>query len=232
MPQRHNTSTSPVIHAAGHLRSVATLIGGTLLMLGMLPLIADDSAQPICRMQLHEEGVELTDAALEMDLSRSNLAAFEQIFKLIEGLRKIDGVDRMSYLRAKYDRDAARLSLEKADLILRRQSALIEQYRLICDGGNANLPADERGRALETSHRRYLQADCDAQAKAIEVADVNLTFNREWLASILDLRRGSVATAQDVIRAELDVEREEKSLADAKRRVEVCRRASVEPAGR
>ena len=39
-----------------------------------------------------------------------------------------------------------------------------------------------------------------------------------------DLRAGEVATRQDVILAELDVEQEEKRLADAKRRVEDCRR--------
>ena len=68
--------------------------------------------------------------------------------------------------------------------------------------------------------------DCDQQAKAIEVAEVNLEFNREWLASIRELREGSTgtATAQDVILAELDVKLEERRLADAKARTNACRK--------
>ena len=84
--------------------------------------------------------------------------------------------------------------------------------------------ADADRDAIDAAHRRYREADCEIRSKDIEVAEVNLTFNREWLASILDLREGDVATRQDVILAELDVEREEKRLAWGKQRAAACRR--------
>ena len=76
--------------------------------------------------------------------------------------------------------------------------------------------------SLNEIHERYRRADCDQQAKAVEVAEVNLEFNREWLASVLDLRASAVATIQEVLAAELDVTLEEQRLADALARAAQC----------
>lgn len=196
------------------------------LLAATLPLNLPSSAAPpdptstICSLRIHEEEQALEDARLEVGLADSSLAAFGEIFELIHSLWDAAAIDRMSYLRAKYDYDAARLSKERADLILARQGALIECYRLACTRGE-----DADPDAVERAFLRYRRADCDQQAMAIRVASTNREFNREFLASIRDLREGKVATRQDVIRAELDVALEEQRLADAERRTAECREA-------
>ena len=141
---------------------------------------------------------------------------------MIEGLWEAKTIPRMDYIKAKYDRDAAQLELERADLILERQAALLEQYRLICDSAGSEKEIQERERAIRKAYLKYRWADCGSQDKAIKVAMTNLEYNREYLKNILKLRREKFATNTQVILAELDVELEEKSLADAKPRAATC----------
>ena len=129
----------------------------------------------------------------------------------------------MDYMKAKYDRDAAKLTLEKNDLILERQGALVEQYRLICNGTMAGSGNQDRAIAIRKAFLHYSRADCDALAKGIEIAANNLEYNRQYLQKIVKLRQEKFANNTQIVLAELDVEREEKSLADAKRRNETCR---------
>ena len=195
----------------------------TMLALGALTVAAGETRFPACDVAVQEERREREDAELALDIARSNVAAFGEIYGLIEGLWKVDATERMTYLRAKYDNDSAKLALEQAALIVARERAEELQYRLICGVPPAPASAAERDRALAKANRAYRDADCDQRAKAIEVAKVNLEFRRQFLASVLDLRKGDVATRPDVILAELDVEREEKRLAEAERRTAECR---------
>jgi hypothetical protein len=178
----------------------------------------DDAA--MCTALLEEERMQLADYALEVELARSRLAAFEKICVLVDGLWEAEAIPRMTWLEARHDRDAARLDLEAARLIQERQEAYVSQIELACEA-----PEDDRARKIREARRRYLETDCERLAKAVEIAKINLEFNREWLASIRELREGDsgTATAQDVILAELDVKLEEQRLADAKARVEACR---------
>jgi hypothetical protein len=191
---------------------------------GASALLAADLRLPACDVAIHEERREREDAELELDVARSNVAAYGEIYGLIEKLWKADAVQRMNWLRGKYDYESAKLALERAELIVARERAEELQYRLLCGAPPAPASAAERDRALAKASRDYRDADCDQHAKAIQVAKVNLEFNRQLLASVLDLRKGDVATRQEVILAGLAVEREEKRLADAERRTAVCRR--------
>jgi len=173
---------------------------------------------------MREERIEREDLELDVDLARSAFEAYEQIFVMIDGLWKADAIERMAYLRGKYDYESARLSLEQAELVVARQKALERQVALICGKESGGAEAAQRARAIEAAGQAYLVAQCDALTHAAEAARVNLEFNRIFLQSVLDLREGQVATRQDVILAELDVAREEKRLADARRRAEACRR--------
>lgn len=184
---------------------------------------AQDYPAPVCEVVIYDELTELEDARITVDLARSSFAAYERIFKMIEGLWEAQTIPRMDYFKAKYDRDAAQLELEQADLILERQSALLEQYRLICDEVISEREMKDRGKAIREAYLKYRRADCGSQAKAIEVAATNLEYNREYLKKIVELRNENFATHTQVVLAELDVELEEKSLADAKRRTAICR---------
>jgi hypothetical protein len=190
---------------------------------------AADVVEPICALAIHEESLDLEDAVLDVQLYRSTFAAYTEIYEMIAALEKDDAIDRMTYLRARYDRDAAKLDLERADLQLIRQEALIEQLRLACAEAQGD-PDEGRTRQLRRVYLRYRQADCDQQAKAIEIAKTNLEFNKQWLAGMLDLRQ-QVSTQPDVIRARLDVTLEEQRRDDASRRTAACREALKELQG-
>jgi len=185
-------------------------------------LLADEAEHPLCPTLIHEERIELEDAVLTAELARSRFVAHEKIYRLIKGLWDADAVERMVYLEAKYDHDSYKLALERADLALEKQRALIEQYELACGGKGR--------REIEAARLRYRKAHCAEQAKAVEVAEVNLEFNEELLDSVRNLFASEVATKTDVILAELDVELERERAADAKRRTELCRQALARPA--
>jgi len=200
---------------------VAASITALICVGGIGSATAQELPPALCALLIDEEQSELETAALSVSLARSNFAAYERIVVMIEGLWEAKAIDRMTYIEARYDRDAAKLTLEEADLLLERQSLLVEQLGLICEAGGSK--GVERERAIREAYLRYREADCDSLAKAIEVAATNLEFNRELLKSVLDLREANVATKPDVILAELEVEREEKSLADARERARGCR---------
>jgi hypothetical protein len=188
-----------------------------------MPVTAQDLPASVCEVVIHDELAELEDARINIDLAKSTFAAYEKILQMLESLWAAGTVPRMDYLKAKYDRDAAKLALEASDLILERQAALVEQYRLICNGAGSGSGTKERASAIRKAYVRYRRADCSSLAKAIEVAATKLEYNREFLKKTLELRREKFATNTQVILAELDVEHEEKSLADAKHRTATCR---------
>ena len=205
-------------------RSQFFLTAAAVLVIGNVPAdAAERILEPACELAIYEERVELEDMQLEVELAESNLAAFETVFDLINRLWKAEAIERLAFLRAKYDFDAARLALERADLLRLRQQALVDHYRAICS---------ETNEKLDDIRTRYRRADCDQQSKAVEVAEVNLEFNLEWLASIRDLRANNVARIQDVIFAELEVKLERQRLADAQVRAGVCRAALKPPPGK
>ena len=193
-----------------------------LLAGGSTPMMADKPLPALCDLVLEEEQIEMEEFRLDLDLARSGLAAYEEIYQLIEELWENDATERMIYLEARYDRDAARVSLERAVLIVVRQLALIEYYRAACrppEGSEVGAPAG----ALREIRSRYVEAHCKSLEKAVEASGIRLTFKRQLAESIHELRDGRVATRPDVILADLAVEQEEKRLEDAKTRTEICR---------
>lgn len=193
----------------------------SVILFTSLPIAAQDLSASVCEVVIYDESTDLEDYMLTVDLARSNYDAYKRIFEMIEGLWDGKTIPRMDYIEAKHDLDASRLDLERSGLIVERQESLVEQYRLICKGAGSDRGAWEQ--AIRESYLRYRRADCDALAKGIEVAATNLEFNREYLKQIHKLRKENFATNTQVVMAELDVEREEKNLADAQRRTSACR---------
>lgn len=200
------------------MSSLLQLIIPIVSVMAAVPAASQSLPAPVCEVKIYDENAELEDSKIDVDLARSRYEAYQKIFKMIEGLWEGKTIPRMDYIKAKYDQDAAKLELERSRLLLERQAALVEQYRLICSESES-----DRDAAVREAYLRYRRADCDSKAKSIEVASTNLEFNREYLNSILDLRKKNYATDVQVILAELDVELEEKSLADAQRRTKICR---------
>jgi hypothetical protein len=207
-----------------HIAKPGLLLPAVLLALftNVGQIGAQDLSAPVCEVVIYDEQGELEDAQLTVDLAKSDFTAYERIFAMIQGLWKAGTIPHMDYVKAKYDRDAAKLKLERADLILERQAALVAQYRLICSRTGSKMDPQERASAVRKEYLRYRRADCGSLAKAIEVAETNLEYNREYLGKILKLRQENFATHTQVILAELDVELQEKNLADAKRRTAAC----------
>jgi hypothetical protein len=204
-------------------------IAPLLFLLTSAGASADEGlSSDLCRLVLEEERTELLDAELAVALARSGLAAYEEVFTLIEGLWEGEAVERMVYLGARHDRDSARLSLEAAELLLQRQRHLIEQFVMLCAAPAGGEEKGERRAALDRAFRDYLRADCAARAKSVESARVSLEFREQWLASTLELRAGEVATRTQVILARLDVEQDRQRLRDAQRRLEACRPVEAE----
>ena len=186
---------------------------------------AQDLPLPLCRLVLVTEQFDLEDARLALDLAHTDFAAFEEIYTLIEGLWGHEAIDRMSYLNAKYDRDAAVLDLQRARLFVDRQEAIVEQYDEVCRAWASGKSWNENDEALQRSHERFVRLQCDILVKDAEIAAVKLEFDQELLASVLELRAGEVATRQDVIHAERNVRLEEQRLATGKRRAAACQAA-------
>lgn len=206
-----------------NIKRVVLLLSNFFVAVCMItvPAIAQDLPESVCEAAIHEENIELDDYKIAVDLAESNYEAYLKIFKMIEGLHSANTIPRMDYVKAKYDRDAAKLELERSNLILERQGALVEQYRLVCNTAESDKEGNKS--AVQDEYLKYRRADCGSLAKGVEVAATNLEYNREYLQSILDLRKENFATRTQVILAELDVELEEKNLEDTKRRTASCR---------
>ncbi len=184
--------------------------------------IANDGVPPICSLTLHQEKVNGEELAVAVDLAESELTAAESSFALVEELLENDAVERIVYLAVKHDRDVAELELKRQRLLLKRKEAEIDQYDSVCLPADADESATDRRARLDDARRRYLQADCHRIGKDLAIAEVDLTFGSEFLVSVRDLHTHSVATQQDVIRAERDVEMARKRVERHRQRVQAC----------
>ncbi len=194
------------------------------VLLGQLPVLAHDELAALCPFFLHERQTELDDLELAVHLDKTRLELAEEIFVLLDGLWKNDAVERLTYLAGKHHRDVAKVSLERARRRLERQQAVVEQYHLVCSAVSAEDRASEKRRALEQAHQRYLEADCKVRVLDVAVIKVNLGHHQENLKSTLDLRENEIASRQQVILAERDVELMLKQLEQARQRAARCQR--------
>jgi len=182
---------------------------------------ADRSAQ-LCRLLLAQSGIEVADRELAVEQAGTQQVAADEIFALVDGLWKSQVVERLTYLRARHDKDTTRLSVAREGSALLRARAARDQYLALCGPGEH--------RSVGEAYRGFLKADCDLNGLDVEIARVDLAFTSEVKESVLDLRRNDVATRQEVIRAERDVKLVEQELAGAQARSQACRAAlDVQP---
>lgn len=181
---------------------------------------AQNGVDGLCALFLHREETELEDLELEVGLEETRLEVAEELFVLVEGLWNNDLFERLPYLGVKHRRDAARISVDRARQRVARQQALVEQYRLACAAPQERAAGHRR--ALEEAHQHYLEADCALRALDAAAFETDLQHQQEILESARELRLNDVASRQQVLFAERDVELTLDQLEQAMQRIRRC----------
>ena len=97
----------------------------SVLMLSVVPCTAGPGDDAVCTALLEDERTQMADYDLDVELGQLRLAAFEKIYELVDGLRKHEAIEQMAWLKARHDRDAARLELDLTPFI-----PIAGQYRV------------------------------------------------------------------------------------------------------
>jgi hypothetical protein len=192
------------------------LIGAAVLALAWSLSPAAAADDPVCALLLAEERSDQADLELSVELARAELDAAVEIHGLLDRLWKNDAVERLLYLTGKHDRDASAIRVERAERRVERQQALLDQLGALCGG------KDDR-EAQRRAYVRYRRAECAIRGRDAALAEVDLEFRLEVLASFRDLRANEAATRQDIVRSERDVEMARRRLAHARELEAGCR---------
>jgi hypothetical protein len=186
------------------------------------PAAAQEGFAGLCAVLLHQEQTELEDLALTAQQDQTRLGAAEEIFMLLDELWHNDLVERLPYLGVKHRRDVAALTLERTRQQEARQLAVLEQYRLACSVPSEQGQAAGNGGTIREAER-YRAADCEVRTLDVAMFEVDLEYQQELLRSALSLRQNDVASRQQVLFAERDVELTQEELGLARRRAAACR---------
>ncbi len=201
---------------------VSTLSALGCLFWGPLPVVAQEGFAGLCPLFLQQEQTELEDLELAIQQDETRLEVSEEIFFLLDGLWQNDLVERLPYLGVKHRRDAEEISLERARRRLDRQQAVVEQYRLACSTPLGQEQVSDDRRALEEAYQRYLDADCELRVLDVAVFEVDLEYHQEILQSAVDLRQSDIASRQQVLFAEQDLQLTLTQLEQARQRTARC----------
>ncbi len=200
-----------------------TLCVLTCLLLRPPPVVAQEGFAGLCPLFLQQMQTEREDLELAVQTDETLLEVAEEIFVLVDGLWQNDLFERLPYLGVKHRRDVAEISLELARRRLGRQQTVVEQYSLACSAPPEQAQTADDRRALEEAHQRYLDADCEVRMLDVAVFEVDLEYHQEVLASARDLRQSDIASRQEVLFAERDVELTLQQLEQARQRTARCR---------
>lgn len=201
---------------------LGTLIPIILSLTPAVPAAAQEGLEALCPLLLQERQAELDDLELAIRLDETQLKLAEELFSFQDGLWKEDMTERLVYLTAKHHRDLAQASLERSKKRLERQKAVLDQYQLVCGPTAQRMTAQERQQAIDKAQERYLVADCRVRALDVKVIEVNMEHHEENLKSANNLRRDAIASREQVMFAERDVEMMTKELEHAKKRATGC----------
>ena len=201
---------------------VTTLCTLALALLHPLPVAAQDGFPGLCPLFLQQMQTELEDLELAFQEEETRLEVAEEIFDLLDGLWQNDLIERLPYVGVKHRRDAAEIGLQLAGRQVGRQQAVVEQYRLACSASSEQERTSDDRRALEEAHQRYLEADCEVRVLDVVLFEVDLAYHQELLKSALDLRQSDIASRQQVLFAEQDVQLTLQQLEQARQRVARC----------
>ena len=204
------------------------LVAATLCALGCLLLSpsaagAQEGFAGLCSLFMQQTQAELEDLGLAVQQDETRFEVAEEIFALIDDMWQNDLVERLPYLAVKHRRDVAEVSLEQARRRRDRQRAVVDQYGLACSASPRGRQAPDDPGTIEEAHQRYLDADCELRALDVAVSEIDLEYHQEILESALDLRQNDIASRQQVLYAERDVQLTLKELELARQRAARCR---------
>lgn len=205
-------------------RPVILLLVLSALVAGS-PLFANDELQQVCRLVLHEETNDRDDLALELDIARIQVQATGDVFALVDKLWKENATELLLYLGYKRNRDLALVDEKRAELVLERQEALLEESRLLCQTAGSGESTEKRRSAIGKAHDRYRTLDCERLAKRVEMAKVELDYAERVRDAYIDLRQYAAAAPIEVMEWNYEVAVAKEKLAHAKRRAATCRAA-------
>lgn len=188
-----------MLRSAGTRATVVALVVSQFAIGGLLAL-ERTVARADCRVLLIEESTFRDRLVDELERSRIDSDATQQIFELLDGLWANQAVERLAWLAGKNDRDQAAVELRINRALLDRQDARIARLELICGE-----ESEDRKDELEALFREYEAAHCRVLAQRVEAARVMVEYHREVLDSIRDLYENELAARQDIIRAERDL---------------------------
>ena len=210
------------------IRALGVAASMVSFLIASSAMIAEDAVHPICPLVLHQEQANRVERELAVDLAVSRLAVAESIFLMVDQLWEKDATERMVYLRAKHDREVAEIEVKRQRLLLKRQEAEVEQYASVClpPSPGSEESAGRQARRDEAL-RQYLQVDCHRIGKDLAIAEADLAYLSEVLASVRNLLKHNGATKLDVIRAEGNVEMAGKRVDRQGRRVRECMDSGV-----
>jgi hypothetical protein len=195
------------------------------VLLSPLPAAAQGDLTGLCALFLQQQQTELEDFELAVEADETRLQVAEELFGLLDDLWRNDIAERLFYLGVKHRRDAADVNLQRSRRLLERQQAAVEQYRLACSVPTAQEGTSGDRPSIDEANRRYLEADCELRALDVTAFEVDLEYYQEVLEGARDLRQHDVASRQQVLFAEQDLQLTTQQLEQAMQRWARCRQS-------
>ena len=204
-------------------RRVTSSLCAVLLSLAAIsPVYAQEGFDGLCSLFLQQQAIELEDLEVAVRMDETRLAVAEEVFFLLDGMWQNDLVERLPYLGGRYRRDVAAINLDRSRAQLARQQAATQQYRLACAAQPEPDDDAEAAATADEAYQRYMTAECEVRALDVAAFEVELAYQEELLRSSVDLRQNDIASRQQVLFDERDVDLTRAQLEQARQRTVRC----------
>ena len=196
--------------------SCTILRWATIAVLLIVPCWASQAAEPAsetCGLRVSEARLEVGRLREFEQIAPIESTANQGIFDLLEPLFAAHAIEELRYLEGKRDRDRSRILVVRSKIATQRALARVEVLTKECFSGGAH---------SVDSLARFEALGCELIAKDEGLAIVDAVYYREVLAGKKDLRSVGLATAQELISAEFELDRAELRIRSRQQRFREC----------
>lgn len=179
---------------------------------------AQEGFPALCALLTHQARIELEDLELAVATDVTRLEVDERIFALLDELWQNELIERLIYQAVKHRRDSSAISVQVGQARVSRQQAVLEQHRLACREAGAG----DTSASLADLQAGYDTADCSIRQLEVQQFEVDLAYQQEVLTSARNLRQSDIASVQQVLTAERDVDLTQQRLELAMERAARC----------